>query len=125
VTEQSDKHSRPDVVALALGFAELAGTAAVWRKALKAWNMKESPQVLEWQAEARAEARLEKGAEDVRQAIRLRFGMPMPADLQDQLATLKNEADLKRWFDAAVTATSFDTFRVAVQNGRRKRKKAK
>jgi hypothetical protein len=119
--QEPDVRSRSDFGALALVFAELAGTAAVWRKALKGWNMRESPQVLEWQAEAR----LEKGAEDVRRAIRLRFGTPMPADLEDQLAALKSEAELDRWFDASQTAPSLDAFRVAVQNGRRKRKRSR
>jgi hypothetical protein len=99
-------------------FAELAGTAAVWRKALQRWNMRESPQVLEWQAEARLETR----AEDVRRAIRFRFGVPMPADLEDQLTAIKKETELDRWFEASLTASSIDAFRAAVQNGRRKRK---
>jgi hypothetical protein len=87
--------------------------------------MRESPQVLEWQAEARAEARLETRVEYLRRAIRLRFGTPVPADLEDQLAAIKNEAELDRWFDASQTAPSLDAFRAAVQNGRRKRKKPK
>jgi hypothetical protein len=119
--QEPDSRSRSDLGALALVFAELAGTASVWRKALKGWNMRESPQVLEWQAEAR----LEKGAEDVRRAVRLRFGTPMPADLEDQLAAIKSEAELDRWFDASQTAPSLDAFRAAVHNGRRKRKKSK
>jgi hypothetical protein len=102
-------------------FAELPGTATVWRKALKAWNMRESPQVLEWQAEAR----LETLADYLRRAIRIRFGIPVPADLEDQLTAIKKEAELDRWFDASLTAPTIDAFRAAVQNGRRKRKKSK
>jgi hypothetical protein len=124
-SQEPDSQSRSDFGALALVFAELAGTAAVWRKALKRWNMRESPQVLEWQAEARAEARRETRAEDVRRAIRLRFGSPMPADLEDKLAAIKKEAELDRWFDASLTAPSLDAFRAAVQNGRRKRNRSK
>src|SRR5262249_53542999 len=105
-SQEPDSQSRSDFGALALVFAELAGTAAVWRKALKRWNMKESPQVLEWQAEARMETR----AEDVRRAVRLRFGTPVPADLEDQLAAIKSEAELERWFDASLTAPSLDAF---------------
>jgi hypothetical protein len=119
--QEPDSHNRSDFGALAFVFAELAGTAAVWRKALKGWNMRESPQVLEWQAEARLETR----AEYVRRAIRLRFGTPVPADLEDQLSTLKSEAELDRWFDASQTAPSLDAFRTAIQNGRRKRKRSK
>ena len=122
--QEPDRRSRSDFGALALVFAELAGTAAVWREALKGWNMRESPQVLEWQAEARAEARYETRAEDIRRAIRLRLGTPIPSDLKEQLAGLKREADLDRWFEAALMAPSLDAFRAAVQNGRRKRKRS-
>ncbi len=122
--QEPDRRSRSDFGALAVVFAELAGTAAVWRQALKGWNMQESPQVLEWQAEARAEGRAEGRAEDVRRAIRVRLGTPMPADLERQLAALKHDAELDRWFDAALKASSLDTFRAAVQNGQRKRKRS-
>ncbi len=138
--QEPDRRSRSDFGALALVFAELAGTAAVWRQALKGWNMQESPQVLEWQAEARAEGRVEgrvegraegrvegrreTRAEDIRRAIRLRFDTPMPADLEEQLAALKREADLDRWFEASQTAASLDAFRAAVQNGQRKRRRS-
>jgi hypothetical protein len=120
-SQEPDSQSRSDFGALALVFAELAGTAALWRKALKGWNMRQSPQVLEWQAEAR----VEKMAEVVRRAIRLRLANPVPADLEDQLTAIKKEAELDRWFDASLTAPTIDAFRAAVQNGRRKRKKSK
>ena len=118
--QEPDRRSRSDFGALAVVFAELAGTAAVWRQALKRWNMQESPQVLEWQAAASRETR----AEDVRRAIRFRFGVPMPADLERQLAALKGETDLDRWFEASQTSSSLEAFRAAVQNGQRKRKRS-
>ena len=121
---EPDRRNRSDFGALALVFAELAGTAAVWRKALKGWNMRESPQVLEWQREARVEARLETRKEYLQRAVRLRFSTPMPADLEDQLAALTSEAELDRWFDASLTAPTLDAFRAAVQNGKRKRKRS-
>ncbi len=121
--QEPDHRSRSDFGALAAVFAELAGTSVVWREALKRWNMRESPQVLEWQAEAAAEASRKTRAEDVRQAILIRLGTSMPTDLEERLAALKREADLKRWFNAALAAPSLDAFRVAVQNGERKRKR--
>jgi hypothetical protein len=117
--QEPDRRSRSDFGALAMVFAELAGTASVWRQALKGWNMQESPQVLEWQAEASRETR----AEDVRRAIRFRFGTPMPADLERRLAALKHDADLDHWFEASQKAASLEAFRAAVQNGQRKRKR--
>ena len=87
--------------------------------------MTESPLVNKWQEEARREARIETGMEVVRPAIYLRFGTPVPADLDEQLAAIKNKAEVDRWFDASQTAPSLDAFRAAVQNGKRKRKKPK
>src|SRR5262249_43214112 len=87
---EPDGRSRSDFGALALVFAELAGTASVWRKALKGWNVKESPQVLEWQREAL----FERGKGDVQRAVLRRFGVPLPADLADQLAGLHSLAEL-------------------------------
>ena len=83
--------------------------------------MTESPLVNKWQDEARMETRME----DVRRAISLRFGTPVPADLENQLAVLKSKAELDRWCDASQTAPSLDAFRAAVQNGKRKRKRSK
>jgi hypothetical protein len=117
---EPDARSRSDFGALAIIFAELAGTASIWRQALQGWNMRESPQVLEWQLEAR----LERGKDDVKRAVRLRFGTTMPADLADQLTSLQSITELDRWFDASQTAPSLDTFRAAVTNGKRRRKRS-
>ena len=87
--------------------------------------MQESPQVREWQAKARAEARREVHIEYIRRAICIRFGTPMPADLDEQLNALKQEAALDRWFEAATTAPSLDAFRAAVQKSRRRRKRSR
>lgn len=121
---EPDSRNRSDFGALALVFAELAGTGPIWRQALRGWNMIESPQVREWQAEARAEARRETRRDYVRRAIELRFATPIPADLEGQLAALKRESELDRWFDASQVAPSLDAFRAAVQNGKRKRKRS-
>ena len=82
--------------------------------------MQESPQVRNWQEEGRRETRIDS----VRRAIRIRFGTPMPADRNKQLATLTREADLNRWFKAASTAP-LDLVRATVQRGRRKRKRSR
>jgi hypothetical protein len=117
---EPNRRSRSDFGALASIFAELAGTASVWRSVLTGWNMRESPQVLEWQREAR----LERGKEDVQRAVHLRFGTAMPADLADQLTTLESMKELDRWFDASLTTPSLDAFRAAVRNGKRQRKRS-
>ena len=119
--QEPESRSRYEFGGLALVFAVLAGMDSVWRKALQGWNMTECSIVNEWQDAARFETRME----DLRRALRLRFGMPVPADLEDQLAAIKRKAELDRWFDASLTAPSLDAFRAAVQNGRRKRKRSK
>ena len=117
---EADWHSHSDFGALAVVFAELAGTAALWRQALARWDMRESPQVLEWQREARMETR----KEDVRRVVQLRFTAPIPADLAEQLAALQSAEELDRWLAACATAPSLDAFRAAVRNGKRKRKRS-
>ena len=118
--QEPDSRSRSELGGLAQVFAELARTVSVWEKALKGWNMTESPLVNKWQEEARLETRIEI----LRRAIQLRFGTPVPADLEDQLAAITTKAEWERWFDASQTAPSLDTFRTAVQNGKRKRKRS-
>jgi hypothetical protein len=122
--QEPDSRSRSELGGLAQLFAELARTATVWEKALKGWNMTESPLVNKWQEEARREARIATRIEYVRRALEFRFGTPVPADLEGQLATIKSKAELDRWFDASLAAPSLDAFRAAVQNGKRKRKRS-
>jgi hypothetical protein len=124
-SQEPDRQSRSDFGALALVFAELAGTAAVWRKALKGWNMRQSPQVLEWQAQARAEEAIGRSRTHLLRALELRFGTPVPEDLATAITAMDDLPELDRWFDASLTAPSLDAFRAAVQNGRRKRKRSK
>ena len=40
-----------------------------WKEALKGWNMKQSPQVLEWMAEGRAEGEIKGRIEGKRQSL--------------------------------------------------------
>jgi hypothetical protein len=119
--QEPDSRSRSEFGFLAHVFAELAGTALVWDKALEGWNMTESPLINKLQEEARIETHIK----DVRRAINLRFGTSVPTDLDEQLAAIKSKAELERWFDASQTAPSLDAFRAAVQNGKKKRKSSK
>lgn len=88
--------------------------------------MKESEQVLEWQAQARKEGRQQgwqegrvEGHQKVRRAsiqraIELRFRTSVPPDLADAVMQLTDLDELSRWFDASVTCDSLDAFRAAV-----------
>ena len=68
---------------------------------------------------------METRKEYVQRAVQVRFGTPMPTDLADQLAALKDVAELDRWFEASLAAPSLDVFRATLQNGKRKRKRSK
>ena len=79
----------PIMQALALVFAELTDCRPLWKQALEGWNVEQSLQVLEWQAEARREGELAGRREgelagrraDLLRALRLRFKKKVPAKL--------------------------------------------
>ncbi len=64
--------------------------------------MKQSQQVLEWQAEARAESIL--------RLLELRFH-EVPPDLAESLRTTTDFVKLTAWFDLAYSAASIEAFR--------------
>jgi hypothetical protein len=109
-----DSQARADYGGLALVFAELAGCWEVWKKALEGWNVLVSKQVLEWQAQARAEAQAETKRDDLIRALQVRFQSPLPADLTATLSEEKDLETLSRWFDLALTAASLEAFQAAV-----------
>jgi hypothetical protein len=87
--------------------------------------MRESQQVLEWQAEAAAEARKEARKEerlqtrldDLLDVVRFRFGSPVPDDLITQIKSLTDHGDISRWLEAAVKYDTLEQFQSRV-NGR-------
>jgi hypothetical protein len=99
------------------GGPELTGGRAVWKRALEGWNMRESQQVLEWQAEARAEAWKAGQTDALLRVLRLQFGSPLPDELVAEVKALTEEADLSRWFEAAVKSRTLEQFQAQV-NGR-------
>jgi hypothetical protein len=115
-------HLRLEYAADALIFAELAGVWSAWKQALEGWNVKVSQQVLEWQAEARAEGRAEAELTNQRKnllrVLETHCNGSVPADVADAIHATADMSILVRWFDAALQANSFDEFRAAVQLGR-------
>jgi hypothetical protein len=73
--------------------------------------MKRSESVMEWQAEARAEAR----AEDVIKVLRLRLGPDVPAEVEERIRATTNLEQLDRWLEAAVRARTLNKFRQAME----------
>jgi hypothetical protein len=93
---------REEYAGLALVFAEAARRQGVWKQALKGWNMRQSRQVLEWQAEARVETLLE--------VLESRFG-ELPEDLTSALRALTSTPRIKALAPLVGRSRSLEEFR--------------
>ena len=102
---------RADYGGLALVFAELSDCRQAWKEALEGWNVEQSVQVLEWQAEAKAQGKAETKAEDVLHALRKRLSAELPADVEQAIRSTSDLDELNRWFDHALTASTMAAFR--------------
>jgi hypothetical protein len=81
---------------------------------LKGWNVIQSPQILEWQAQARDEGRKE-GAREARKEMLIdvlegKFA-PLPSSIVEAIRKTTDDALLKRWAVFAGRATSLDQFK--------------
>lgn len=63
--------------------------------------MRESQQVLEWQAEARAEGRAEGLRSALQQTLEQRFPTPISAEVKTALNALSDADELSRWLREA------------------------
>jgi hypothetical protein len=98
----ADQKRRAEHAVLALVYAEAAKRSAAWKKALEGWNVIQSKQVAEWQAQAVAES--------VVRVLDARVGSPTE-DLIQSIRTTLDMATLNRWLHLAATAASLDDFR--------------
>ncbi len=116
---EPDAGRRGDYGGLALVFAELARCHAIWNEGLRGWNVQQSKQVLEWQAEAlkrgraegRAEGKAEGKAEWLLRHLQRRTGKAVPSDLASKIRNTTDMDTLDRWFDVADGVSSFQEFR--------------
>jgi hypothetical protein len=109
---EQDTKRRGDYGGLAIVLSEALGRRDIWKQALKGWNIMQSQQVLEWQAEARAEGEAKGRATALLRLLQIRHGN-VPADLIATITAMTDLATLDRWFDAGVTSSSLDDFRQA------------
>lgn len=109
--QEPDARRRSDYGGLALVFAEAAGRRAVWKEALKGWNMVESQQVREWMAEgeARGEARGEANA--LLHVLARRFPPGASTQLTQTIQAVTDLERLRNWLDLALATDSLDAFR--------------
>jgi hypothetical protein len=110
---ETNARRRGDYGGLALVFAEAAGRHAVWKEALRGWNMVESKQVLEWIAEGEIKGRIEGEADALLRFLRKRFPPGPSADLESAIRTTTDLQRLRGWIDLAVETDSVDAFRTA------------
>ena len=98
---------RGNYAAMASAFAGACGRQAVWLEALKGWNMRRSPTVDIWRAEARVEGRVEGRVETQRDnlttLLRDRFGS-VPDGMIEAIVTTDDFDALSRWFRMALRA---------------------
>jgi hypothetical protein len=109
-----DPRIRLDYAADALVFAELPGVWNEWKRALEGWNVQVSQQVLEWQAEAKAEATVATRRADLLQILEDLYGTTAPADVVSLVQGSNDPEQLSRWLKAAAKARSYDEFRAAI-----------
>ena len=110
---EPDERRRGEYGGLALVFAEAADRKPVWKEALKGWNMKVSQQVLEWQAEAKTEAKIEA----ILEVLAARFSETLPTDLTEIIQKNHDLKTLSDWLKQASKANSLDDFRRGIVNG--------
>jgi hypothetical protein len=94
--QEPDARWRSDLGGLALVFVELTEHTAAWRRALEGWNVRQSPQVLEWQARANQAGRAEGRTEGQRRLGELQLTEQLGHLSQPVLARLAQAADLDR-----------------------------
>src|SRR4029077_20958072 len=113
---EPDARRRADYAGLALVFAELTDCRPVWKQALEGWNMEQSMQVLEWQAQAKADYLL--------RVLGKRFAPGATPDLEQVIRATNDVDQLDHWLDAALDAATLTAFRrkagLAAQNGGRR-----
>jgi hypothetical protein len=104
--QEPNAQFRSDYAALALVFAELADCADVWKRGLEGWNMIQSKQILEWENAGR----LKHAREDLLQALEVRFRSALPRKFVRRVEGSEDLEELRRWFQAALTAEDWEAF---------------
>jgi hypothetical protein len=112
---EPDNKRCADYGGLALVFAELTEGRPAWQQALEGWNVEQSQQVLEWQAKARKDGKVEGKAEWLLRLLERRFATQVPEEIATVILATKDVAQLDHWFEAAWRTESLDEFRRLVQ----------
>jgi hypothetical protein len=101
-----DRSRRGDLAGIAMIFAELAGRAIVWKRALEGFEMTESQVVKEWMSQGE----LKNQRQLLLRLLNKRFPGAVPADVSKLINEQESFDLLNHWFDAAASANSFQDF---------------
>jgi len=104
---EPDERKRDAYASLALVFSDVTKCRPIWTRELEGWNVKRSEQVMEWQAEAKAD--------DVIKILRLRFRTELPMEVEQRVRASTDLEQLDRWLQAAVQARTLNKFRQALE----------
>jgi hypothetical protein len=107
--QEPDARRRSEYGGLAIVFAEAAGRQAVWKEALKGWNVRDSQQVQEWIDEGVVLGE----ANALLRVLAKRYPPGAPAEVAAAIRATKDLQRLQQWFDLAWTADSLEAFRQA------------
>jgi hypothetical protein len=105
-----DRSRRGDLVAIAEVFAELAGNAIAWKRALEGFDMTESQVVKEWMAKGVTTGRLTERREMLLRFLNGRFPGVVPADVTKLINEQESLDLLLHWIDASAKANTFQDF---------------
>jgi hypothetical protein len=101
-TSEPDEKLRAELGALTKVFARLSSGKDQWLQALEGWNVITSPFLDEIRAESRTE--------DILQTLQLRFKVNPSSEVVSRLRQTRDLARLSKWFQASVTANSYEEF---------------
>jgi hypothetical protein len=91
---------------------DVRGAESEGRETPARWNVRESQQVLEWQAEAVVKTQ----RANVLRILEAICGSAAPADVASVIQASTDPEQLSRWFDAALKVKSYDEFRSALSS---------
>lgn len=109
-TRIESRSRRGDLAVVALVFAELAGRAIVWKRALEEFDMTESQVVNEFIAKAEMKTELRIQRQNLLELLAGRFPGAVPAEVTRLIEQQDSFDLLHNWFKAAIRATTFEEF---------------
>ena len=119
---EADPRRRADWGGLALVLSDLVPWREAWQRGLEGYNVQQSPTVLEWQAQARAEGvalgraegetmgSVRKQRDLLLRVLVMRFSQ-VPQALKEAVEQCDDPLRLDQWFEAAIVAADLDAVR--------------